>query len=102
MSFSLIFKRQKTLQSTILEKMSSPPDYDAEHTPLITDVSDVDDSQMCKQLLRWLDENNLGNQDLISVSSLKDGLKKTALQAVCDNGKTGSFGYNKVHLTTRF
>lgn len=78
--------------------MASPPDYDSENMPLISDISNEDDSQMCKQLLRWLDENNLGNQDLISISSLKDALTKTTLSATRNNSKAPGFARNKVHF----
>ncbi|KAL0633147.1 hypothetical protein Q9L58_007988 [Maublancomyces gigas] len=73
--------------------MSSPPDYDAENMPLIAEISDNDDAQMCKQLLRWLDENNLGNQDLISISALRDGLIKSASKLKAN--KTSNFGHDK-------
>lgn len=52
---------------------------------------------MCEQLLYWLDENNLGQQDLISVTALKDALAKSTPQTARNASK---FGYNKVRLTT--
>lgn len=97
---SSVIEAQKPSITCYLENMSSPPDYDAENMPLIADISDNDDPQMCKQLLRWLDENNLGNQDLISISALRDGLIKTASKA-SKASKTSNFGHDKVHPTTR-
>lgn len=64
----------------------------------MTDTSNEDNSQMCQQLVRWLDENNLGNQDLISISSLKDALAKTTSNATRNNSKTPAFIRNKVHF----
>lgn len=98
--FSSAIEAQKPSTTSYLEKMSSPPDYDAENMPLIAEISDNDDAQMCKQLLCWLDENNLGNQDLISISALRDGLIKSASKLKAN--KTSNFGHDKkVHPTTR-
>lgn len=77
--------------------MAPPPDYDVEIMPLITESNDNDNSRMCRQLMHWLDENNFGDRDSVSVNTLKDALAQTVSRATSENSGTPSFSHNKVH-----
>lgn len=58
---------------------------------------DDDNSQMCRQLLHWLSENNFGNRDRVDVGTLRDALMNTASKATFDNSGVPGFSRNKVH-----
>lgn len=74
--------------------------YQAESEPLIGEISD-DNSQMHAQLLRWLGQNGLGNQNLVSVDALKDALKKIIPETTLNEKRHGSVQSNSFGLAPK-